>query len=236
MQIEKQIKYISLVLLLTFFIQPAANTQTISIRLNSGINYFNMKDLKEFQGMMNDNWLRTKTVKNFPSYFNYQLQAVYLFSRYTGGGIFTDYTSTGGRLDYKDYSGELRNDQIVSRLSIGALFEYKVFELNKFSIDMIGKVSYQSSKLKLESLLQIQGDKQTITREFTSHGIGIEPCVAAEYAYSLFLIRLEASYQLSFSGIYTFKGSKLNTASEPLGDISPEWNCFKLAVTFGVTI
>lgn len=233
---EKIIKYVITAFLLFFFIQPAENAQTISVRINSGINFFNMKDLKEFQKTMNVEWLGTKTLKSFPSYYNYQLQAAFLFSRHIVGGIYTDYTSTGGRLDYKDYSGEIRYDQVVSRLSIGALFEYKIFNAGMFSIDLSSKISYQASKLKFESLLQIQGDKQTGTSEFTSDGIGIEPGAAAGFTYSFFLIRLEAGYQLSFSGNYTSKEHKLNTVSETLGDIKPEWNCFKLTVTFGVVI
>ncbi len=233
---EKIIKYVITVLLLIFFIQHAAHTQTISIRINSGINFFNMKDLKEYQGMMNVNWFGTKAVKSFPPYFNYQLQTTLHFSQHIEGGIYTDYTSTGGRLDYKDYSGEIRYDQVVSRFSIGALFEYKIFKVDIFSIDLSSKLSYQTSKLKLESLLQLQGDEQSRTSEYTSDGIGIEPGAAAGYSYSFFLIRLEASYQLSFSGAYTSGGHKLNNVSETLGDISPEWNCFKLAITVGVTI
>jgi hypothetical protein len=233
---EKIIKYVITVFLLILFIQPAAHTQTISLRVNSGINFFNMKDLKEYQGMMNVNWFGTKAVKSFPPYFNYQLQATLLFSQHIEGGIYTDYTSTGGRLDYKDYSGEIRFDQVVSRISVGALFEYKIFQVDMFSINLSSKLSYQTSKLKFESSLQIQGDTQNSMIEYTSDGLGIEPGVAAGFTYSLFLIRLEASYQLSFCGAYSSEGHKLNNVSEAFGDISPEWNSFKLAITFGVTI
>ncbi len=75
-----------------------------------------MTQLKGLQSLFNNTWIGTRTIDSFPAYYNYQIQAAYYFSPDFLAGVYTDYTSTGGRVDYKDYSGEMRNDMTVSRI------------------------------------------------------------------------------------------------------------------------
>jgi hypothetical protein len=214
-----------------------SKSQVISLRVNSGINFFNMTQLKTLQNQLNDSGLDTKIVDNFPSYYNYQVQLVHTFPVVETVGIYFDFVSTGGRIDYEDYSGIYRRDQLVSRSSVGILCERKFYDINNFAVYAGGKVSVQFSKLKFNDLLQIFNYTNTISTEFNSNGIGIEPDLNFEYNYSPFLFRLEFAYQFSFSGSFNNENNgKLVLRDGENTEIKPQWDGFKIGVIFGINI
>ncbi len=236
LNIRNKIRYLSLVALIIFGFHPAINSQTISVRVNSGIDFFNTPELKKFQDYLSNTWGGAKTVQSFPPYYNFQAQVTYSFSSDLTAGLYTDYTSTAGRVDYTDYSGEFRYDETVSRISIGGLVEHQIYSFDNFAVGGSAKLSYQISKLKLDNLLNIYGDSQNTSFSYYSHGLGIEPGIYFGYTYSYVIVRLEASYQFTFSGVYSSDSYKLENLSGNLKEVSPEWNSFKLGITLGIIL
>ena len=226
-----------LILMIISGIYFSTRGQTFSIRVNSGINFYDMTQMKELQNDIIPAYPEIKTLTDFPPYYNFQLQTAYIISPIYTAGIYVDYLSTGGRQDYADYSGEIRLDQLLSRISAGLLFESTAFDAGSFSFILSLKTSYQITKLKLKNMFRIFNDIRNNSTDYSSSGFGIEPGFAVGYSFFNFFLRLEAGYQFSVWGAFTSKnGVKLPPVNYPNEEIKPQWNGFKIALTLGINI
>ena len=110
-----------LTMLLVFPLIAHAQKWNISGEIFYGTFKMNsMKDLQEDMTLWyKNNNNPSKIVNNFPAYVGYNVLAGYSVSpRVDLGGRF-QYTSTGGRIDYGDYSGQVRYDNLLRSNSIG---------------------------------------------------------------------------------------------------------------------
>ena len=123
----------SLIILTIFFTAPLetfAQKWNVSPVIFYGT--FKMSSLKEFQ----DNMTRysnfpAKVVDDFPGNFGYSLQAGYSVSKRMEVGLRYQFTSTGGRVVYGDYSGEFGYDYLLHSNSLGI---YTNVRLNKSTL------------------------------------------------------------------------------------------------------
>jgi hypothetical protein len=105
------------------------NAQRFNVSAGMFYGTFDMTSMKDFQ----DDFTHLgshegKIVDNFPGYFGYNAQAGYSLSRRCDIGLRYQYTSTGGRMSYGDYSGEYRMDNLLNANSYGI---FTTIRLNK---------------------------------------------------------------------------------------------------------
>jgi hypothetical protein len=89
---------------------------------------FKMKSMKEYQHgvRMSQAPYEFRTVDKFPAYAGYNLLAGYNISPRMSLGVRLQYTSTGGRVAYGDYSGKVSYDQLLHGYSIGLNSTYRL--------------------------------------------------------------------------------------------------------------
>lgn len=99
---------------------------------------FKMKSIKDYQhGIVV--WPAPdefKVVDNFPAYIGYNFLAGYNVSPRLSLGIRLQYTSTGGRVAYGDYSGELIVDQLLHGYSAGINSTYRLTNPSDWDVYM----------------------------------------------------------------------------------------------------
>jgi hypothetical protein len=204
-----------------------------------------MSDLKGVQNeLLNDmtlNNIPAKIIDSYPSYYGFkgglliplQEQESYTIS---AGGI-AEYTSTGGRIHYQDYSGEIRADQIVEAWSLGGMIEYKIHYSEVFDLLLQGSTQYFFSSLKYTLILQVGNNNDTEKPQFHSSSFGIEPCIIPTVKYYGFQLGLSLSYlffiptnleydQVSNAYLLNKHGDKVNI----------DWSGFRIGVLISYSL
>src|SRR5438034_902469 len=106
--------------LISFLLLVNLAIAQVNVFVGGGIGTYSMGDMKHLQQEFASEFpVQPKITSSFPAYWMYEIGAtVKLDSTISIGGNIS-YYSTGGRIDYSDYSGGLRLDQIATSFSIG---------------------------------------------------------------------------------------------------------------------
>jgi hypothetical protein len=109
------------ILMILFFLPVIVTAQKWSVSGEIFYGTFKMKSMREFQTSV-QGWqlpFEYQIVDKFPSFAGYNLLTRYDVSPRTTLGVRLQYVSTGGRVDYGDYSGQITHDQLLHAFSIG---------------------------------------------------------------------------------------------------------------------
>ncbi len=146
-------------------------------------------------------------VESFPAHWNYQIS----FSRKLNAGLkiglFIGYGSTGGRIHYSDYSGEIKSDQIVTFKSFGGLVEFLLGKTESLNFVISLQTGVLFSDLTLTNSFSIYSETETAEIEFESTGIGFEPAFGIEFPLLPLLFRLDLGFQISMNSTFNQKNS-----------------------------
>jgi len=132
----------------------------VDLELSAGLFGFSMQDMKDIQlQIQNEDNIGLKPAHIFPSYFAYSfsLAAKHIdseeYTTYIGGEV--NYTSTGGRLSYSDYSGTYNVDQLLQRVNFGGYYRimWPITKGYYFGIEIGPSIFF--SKTRFESYLRL---------------------------------------------------------------------------------
>jgi len=135
-------------------------SQEFHIVTGTGIGHYNMMELKEFNEEKIESLpFETKALENFPMFWNYNVEALYVSKKYVSIGLQGAYFSTGSRISRVDYSGEylfdIKLNAISPALLIGfyiPLSKYRITINNIFGISYSKIVCKEHLKTDVESV------------------------------------------------------------------------------------
>lgn len=179
----------SLIVLTIFglFILPVSSNAQIRFNLVVGGVKTN-SELKEFALIQNtilnsykkEN-VELKIVDNFPNRLNIEAEA--FLDQLLGGfltmGTRINFYSTGTKLDYKDYSGQITEKCIYSRLTFGLYVSTPVGNYTERFM-LYPKVGFGilKTKVSFDSYFQLYTNSKSETMDFTASSLYVEPEVA----------------------------------------------------------
>ncbi|MFM9837745.1 MAG: hypothetical protein ACKVOQ_05730 [Cyclobacteriaceae bacterium] len=226
-----QIKVVCFFLLTTNFLESTGQGF-----VEGGISYngFDMGDLKSLQKeLFIGSPVQTHVTSAFPSYIGFHIAGGISFKKSKStlkSGASIDYTSTGGRVSYSDYSGILRGDQLLNLWSIG-IFGGVEYPINKnFSLGLVLPINFDLTSFELKNELIIGGVPDGVSYNFKSTGLSTLPKAEISYSISSISFGLYAGYQILLMSkpfLLTTDGQStlvLANSSEPL---RPNWNGFR---------
>src|SRR5438477_595073 len=119
-------RVISIFIILSF-LAGVTSAQQSSVVLQTGIGSYSMRSQKTFRDeFLTSSGLPMKIVDNFPIYYSFGLKGVFRINDASAVGAMLEYMSTGGRLDYKDYSGHALLDQALKATQYGVYYQFKI--------------------------------------------------------------------------------------------------------------
>ena len=213
-------------------------SQTL-IEFNSGYGTFLMTEMERFQERIVDseNLVPISITESFPAYYSYEFGINRDYNR-QNFGIRFNYSSSGGRLSYEDYSGSVRADQILKRYAVGingTFYKKRLSESFQFWIRTT--VYFHKTRLLLENELKLGNIVESESTKFNSMGFSAVPIF--EFKYMLFSF-CSLNAQIGFS--YNFYGKDFSLADngelflvDRLGSlIKPDWSGVRVGggVTF----
>lgn len=185
-------------LLLLLMIATPAWAQ-LKVGLATGYGSYAMGDMKALQKeLLKDFPAGARITEEFPAFLYYELNATYLLNEtFTVGGL-VNYGSTGGRINYTDYSGEVSGNQLIQFVSAGAWLGLQLtgYEKNfRVHLDVRPQFSYSFLNLEFYSRLGNYDDEESI--KFNSLNLAIEPGIRAEYYRTRIGVNIFAGYNIN---------------------------------------
>lgn len=218
--------------------KTAGQESNISIKTRIAYGAYDMEGLKELQkdllGFYTRMNLPTRIVENFPPYWTYQVQLSGQVNPDFSLGLVGGIASTGGRIHYQDYSGEVVLDMLAARRALGLALEWNL--------------SNRENIFQTSSTLQITGFRQHVDinetmsvgeQDFTddagmkSSGFGVELGVLSGPDWHHILIQGYTGLHISFSK--SFKPEDETNDLTPLINRSTTltWSGFRAGILIG---
>jgi hypothetical protein len=216
--------------------QIIANTfgQKFNIEVGYGMGTYSMTDLKELNSSILENLpVDAEITDNFPPQPFYIAGLSFMVNRKTSFCITGSYCTTGSRISYKDYSGELIYDNILSSYSPGIQVSYTL--LDKM-LRLTGETNFSLSFSKLK--LQEEILSSSNSAKFYSNSFQIEPRFKLSYQIKCIELGARAGYLIDFEGNNKKEGEKefilRNTKTGK--DIKTNWSGVRLSISIGILI
>lgn len=220
----------------------AQDSSRPSVRLQLGYDFYSMSDLKKMQSDLVDFFrpedLQLKSTEKFPPYLSFEFQIVIpvriINIGYGNIGGCVAYTSTGGRIHYKDYSGEVGIDQIVSRISFGGILESEIPRTTYFSQFITVKGIFALTKLEYTEFLWISGGGTSESMDFRAYSFGIEALIGNQFTINPFLLRFNLGYQFDLPSALKLKGKDAYLLDGDFNKVKANWSGIRLSLMIGI--
>lgn len=175
-----------------------------SLYVKTGVGWYNMREMQDFHAELPDDLIvPAKIVNNFPATMVYELG----YRQHSGedwfSGLFFGYHSTGARIHYADYSGELKIDQIINGYRLGTqggICLTRDRSDNEVSFWLSGRLSGTYNRLNLNQRLQVYESSESNSVDFRSVNIGIQPSLSLRIPVYFLSVEPEIGYELQIPG------------------------------------
>ncbi|HRK55454.1 MAG TPA: hypothetical protein PK185_16185 [Cyclobacteriaceae bacterium] len=218
-------------LIMPFFFLGLRCFGQLNTYLENGYGFYSMEDMKSLQGdYITQSRVSLKKISSFPSYFNYGIGTGYELKSKLEIGITYRYLSTGGRLDYSDYSGQARIDQLLRANAIGVYTSKPVNESTKWPLVLGINISRIYTTVDIETSLVLGNDNiDSSTVTLNGNGWG--------FYGSLMLQRYFTDRVFAFGklGIEAFANKNLQVDGNDTS-LKADWSGVRVALGIGFSL
>lgn len=225
-------------LVLPFLISIAtASAPRIEIGYRLGYAGYLMHDLKDLQSEYVDEFQSTyeiplKIISAFPPYYYSQLRFAFTLKGVLGLGVLAGYSTTGGKVHYSDYSGEISSKQLLKRKYFGLDLRYLTKETQIFNLVGGLQISHTTTDVDFREFLIVYEDTLINNQSFQDTGFGVEPYALMEFQFSFLSLGLVGGGQWQFSKpLESDKGVILRTRSKK---IYADWTGWRLGLEISI--
>jgi len=206
----------------------------VHISAGTGIGWFSMKEFHDFQEHLRSSFpVAARITEQFPAYVIYDASIAWQLRRTGFLGVYYQYGSTGGRIHYKDYSGEIYSDQLFHYNTI-ALNAGEALEFGKnysLRVDLHPGATFTS--LELLSVTKIGDQRYQESYKFHSINATMQPTFELTKTWGNFGLKLSAGYHIAvYAGKVKLKGNKnailLGSSTDP---IAASWDGLRLGLS-----
>jgi hypothetical protein len=225
--------YRIIVFLCLILFSSRAYNQVVSFSIGSGIGTSQMDDLKDFQDMiLLDLPVQAKIVNNFPVFPLYNVKVIYLTKHLEIGNGYT-FTSTGSKIHYSDYSGEISVKQIVNSNQV-SLLVYPVFS-RKQNSKFLGLVkcaavfNNYSLEQKISVYDQEASDQLDLKSSSLAFSFGLSYCIRRRSLE----FRSEIEYLIDTKGplhVENDPDTQLSLHGDP---VKTNWSGLRIGISIG---
>lgn len=208
-------------------------------------NTYSMSDLKGIQNeLLNDIRelnIPADIVESFPSYpgykFGFLIPVIDTTDRTFSIGGYFEHGSTGGRIHYQDYSGELSADQLAVETSIGTMIDYEYHYNEIFNIGLNFGVCYTLSSFSITSYLRVGDESQEEELGFSSYSFSFEPAIIpSAYLWGM-KMGISLSYLIDIPSNLEFDQYSEAYLTNQSGDkVTINWSGFRLGLQMRVSL
>ena len=195
-----------------------------------------MKTQKELQeGFLQHIDLPLKPVHTFPPYLTFGGEAVFKSFDLSAIGLWIDYTSTGGTLHYKDYSGYARIDQLLKCVQPGFFYQWQVNSSYQWPFFVTSHFSAVFSKETIHTELVV-GATSTIEQiDLKSVNFGFRPGIMLQRKFDNFVAQANLGYDFQTDGQLKTDNDAVVTTPDSK-DLTAQWGGLRFGIGIGVLL
>lgn len=173
--------------------------QRVIVTANAGYATTSQRSLKDYQQeTLSQMPVEGKITNSFPGYLNYSFDVVFFDSTYYVG-FMMGHTSTGGRIQYNDYSGSITADQLVKMNYRGVVIAKRIVP-TKYGDIFLGTdllAYYNKVELKYDEIVLDQ--KYSYNLQLESLNIAAGVFVMMQKRIGAFFFKGSGGYEFHFA-------------------------------------
>jgi hypothetical protein len=214
-------------------------SQGLRIEAGAGIATVRMDDLKYYQEFLLKNYpVPGKVVSSFPPYMSVSarigkeiIPSIWLGAGYT-------LTSSGGRINYTDYSGSITTDMQAGSHQLCARIAYIITGNDRYDLTLYGEGGLNYTRLGVSTSLYVMGysdGSKNLYRSATA-------CGSAGIAFTLhfndFSVGIEGGYLVDGRGklTNTNTGADLTDPSDPGRQLTTDWTGWRTQLKLSISL
>lgn len=207
-----------------------------------GFGTFRMKSMKEFQQtFISYTGVNAKATDSFGPYFQFGVNVLKDLDENARVGVFVERGSTGGRVAYEDYSGEVRLDNLVSYNTIGILlYSHEPIRSSQVSFVSGMEANLFLSRLKTEGFSRIYDTSDSSGDKFNSIGFGLKPYLGLQYPILSVPARLTLGYMASGNKPFHVPGERdhvlVRNNNSTDNKLEPSWSGLRINLSVSVPV
>jgi hypothetical protein len=217
-------------------LSPWVAIAQMDIGASAGYAYFAMGNMKIFQKQLSSDFpVNPEITSSFPPFWNFEFSLTNV-SRglVTGGAI--NYTSTGGRIYYSDYSGMVSVDKLLSHVGISGIIGGKInINHEKYLLLAQLRPSLMMTTFTIKSDQSVGSQSDNESYKFTSLGLSFQPTFSATRKFGHFGLQAFAGYNLNVlqGKLYLEDGDDAYITMDDEKPLKADWSGFR--VSFGLS-
>jgi hypothetical protein len=212
----------------------------VSLRVRAGLERYGLQDIRKWQeqeqGTLRGLGVPAEITDAFPAHPGLRVEVATQLPNGHRLGLSAGYNSTGGRVHYADYSGEVRTDWVVARRSVGLFVEQLANERATWAIPVTLRGSLDLARLRYETLARLGNDVERGETEFSAWSFSVEPEVGVEVkTFGSTFVRATVGFGYTFGGTLELDGEPVGLA----GSSSPlklHWHGWRTGLAVGLDL
>jgi hypothetical protein len=228
-------KYIISLFLIAF---PCYCFSQIHVSLSAGHGGFSMRDMKQHQSELRKQFpADVEVIESFPSSWFYEFSAMGEIPDHLRIGAMVGYSSTDGRMHYKDLSGKIECDQITTAVSFAIIGDLLLNPDHKFLMSFNWKAGAMFGRYRLNTLLEFPPQHDAENIKFYSTNFFIEPGFRlSKRLFSKVSATLSAGYNFNVvcGKLYWVEDNDFHLQDDSGDKIVLDWSGYRLSA--GVSI
>jgi|GEM_PF-5416242 len=183
-------------------------SQSWSAKVNFGIATYSLNDMHDYQDyQLSLVPVKATKTQEFPPYSTYSINIGKDFGNYWNLGVEYGHGSTGGRIYYADYSGELILDQLYSYNYFGFTPSYNVYNKNDLRISLGMKLLVVLNTIKIRNTVTIAGQTQFENPDFGATNLSFQPNISFRKSFHNFFVSSSCGYEIQTQTGLRMKGN-----------------------------
>ena len=206
----------------------------VEVSAGMGVGWFTMNELGELQEAIQSTYpVAVRITEEFPPYFIYNASIIWRLSSNISLGPYYQYGSTGGRVHYEDFSGEIYSDQLLHYNTLALSIAQELSLKNNFllRIDLHPGVTF--TNLEIIDFVKIGEQSHRESYKFHSVNATIQPTAELQKFWGQFGIKIYAGFHMPvYSGKLKFDEDKNSYLTGGNNDpIVADWTGLRLGLT-----
>ncbi|MBL7865006.1 MAG: outer membrane beta-barrel protein [Cyclobacteriaceae bacterium] len=180
--------------------------------------------------------LPLQTLTSFPPYWGFGVAVGRSFNERYSLGLSVNYTSTGGRVYYEDYSGSVYSDQILEALSLEPYLQYRIIDSPVWPVYVSLGLTWVQTNMSFSEVVSIGGQSSKDIVKFHSNNFGLKPLLVGQRNFGDFFLQASLGFEIQLAGKLYVNGTD-NVMTTPSGEpATAQWTGLRAGLGIGIFI
>jgi len=209
--------------------------QGVSIMLHTGVGTFAMKKQKDLQQEVRGSTMPWRPVHKFPPYWIYGGSLSIQLNSQFGVSAYAEYGSTGGTLNYTDYSGSVQFDQLLRYMQGGIGMFLQINLSDKWPLFATSHLLVGKTKETVSSTLRLGNSTEHESIQLHALNFSFRPGLMMQHRVKTFLFQANLGMEIQLPGkLQNEDGNSLVLQNRE--EVNAQWSGLRATLGVGLLL